>query len=382
MGRRHHLAAEHAVDDPAVIADSLVALHSTDPATVYLSVAARMAAPAITPTSLALYDDRSLVRHHGMRRTIWVYTPAVARMVHAACTADIALAEWKQLAKWVARSGVPDPDAWMQRARAHTLAELHRLGPCSARQLGKAVPELTTKIEVGTGRFTAQQPMHTRMLSNLGFDAAIVRTAPTGSWVSSEYQWSVMADWLPEGIVGLDTAAAREELVASYLRSFGPATAADVQWWTGWTMGVTRAAIAANDVLEVGLDDDLIGWVLAEDGLSTEADGPWVALLPALDPTAMGWKHREWYLSEWAALGGPLFDRSGNVGPTVWVNGEVVGGWAQRADGALVHELLRPVDPSTKRAIAVEAERLREVIGDARVTPRFPTPLQRQLAAG
>lgn len=381
MGRRHHLAAEHAVDDPVAIADSLVALHSTDPATVYLSIAARMRTPSIQATSVALYDDRSLVRHHGMRRTLWVYQPAVARVVHAACTADIALAEWKQLAKWVARSGIADPDAWMQRARAHTLAELHRLGPCSARQLGKAVPELTTKIEVGSGKFTVQQPVHTRMLLNLGFDAAIVRTSPTGSWVSSEYQWSVMADWLPDGIVGLQLAAARKELVARYLRAFGPATAADVQWWTGWTMGATKAAIAANDVVEVDLDGDLIGCVLADDASGTEIDEPWVALLPALDPTAMGWKQREWYLGEWAAFGGPLFDKNGNVGPTVWVNGEVVGGWAQRADGAIVHELLRPVDSRTKRSIGEEVERLREVIGDARVTPRFPTPLQRQLAA-
>ena len=80
-------------------------------------------------------------------------------------------------------------------------------------------------------------------------------------------------------------------------------------------------------------------------------DEPWVALLPSLDSTAMGWKQREWYLGEWAAFGGPLFDTNGNVGPTVWANGEVVGGWAQRRDGRVVHELLRPVDPATRRAI-------------------------------
>ena len=63
-------------------------------------------------------------------------------------------------------------------------------------------------------------------------------------------------------------------------------------------------------------------------------------------------------------------------------DGHVVGAWAQRADGSIVHELVRPVDRATQRALAVAADQLRAVIGDARVTPRFPTPLQQSLAAG
>jgi hypothetical protein len=62
----------------------------------------------------------------------------------------------------------------------------------------------------------------------------------------------------------------------------------------------------------------------------------WVALLPALDPTVMGWKERDWYLGGHA---GDLFDRNGNAGPTVLHNGKVVGGWAQRPDGEVVYEL-------------------------------------------
>ncbi|WP_420717983.1 DNA glycosylase AlkZ-like family protein [Streptomyces sp. H34-S4] len=35
-----------------------------------------------------------------------------------------------------------------------------------------------------------------------------------------------------------------------------------------------------------------------------------------------------------------LFDYAGNIGPTVWWNGQIIGGWAQRADGEMVHRLL------------------------------------------
>jgi len=383
LAQRQRLAPSTRTDDVAAIADSLVALHSSDPATVYLSVAARMREPGVAATAAALHDARSIIRHHGMRRTLWVCTPDGARVMHASSTLDIARAEWQQLAKWAAASGMDDPLGWIDATREHTLAALHRLGPSSARELGRAVPALTEKLLMGTGKWAAPQPVHTRMLLNLGFDGAIVRTAPTGSWVSSEYRWAVTDDWLPGGLHGLEPVDARIRLVRDYLRAFGPATTADVQWWTGWTAGPTKAAIAANDAVEVTLDGGLAGWVLPDDVPSdAAADEPWVALLPGLDSTAMGWKDRNFYLGEHGAFGGPLFDRNGNVGPTVWANGEVVGAWTQRVDGSIVHELVRPVAPATARAIAAAADQLRAVIGDARVTPRFPAPLQKSLAAG
>src|SRR5258705_10566368 len=67
---RHGLAAP-VPGGPVGVAGALVTLHSTDPATVYLSVAAR--AP-IVPADLerALYQERTLVRMLGMRRTVFV----------------------------------------------------------------------------------------------------------------------------------------------------------------------------------------------------------------------------------------------------------------------------------------------------------------------
>ena len=105
---------------------------------------------------------------------------------------------------------------------------------------------------------------------------------------------------------------------------------------------------------------------------------PWVALLPGLDPTVMGWKERDWYLEPAHAT--VLFDRNGNAGPTVWAGGRVVGGWAQRADGTVVIELLVPVDRSVRRAVEAEAGAVQDWLGATRVIPRFRTPLERRLA--
>jgi hypothetical protein len=95
----------------------------------------------------------------------------------------------------------------------------------------------------------------------------------------------------------------------------------------------------------------------------------------------MGWQQRDWYLAP--ELRPRLFDRSGNVGPTVWWNGRVVGGWAQRPDGEIVWRVLdeEGVDREALAAIEKEAERLSGWMGTTRITPRFRTPLEKELAA-
>jgi len=45
-----------------------------------------------------------------------------------------------------------------------------------------------------------------------------------------------------------------------------------------------------------------------------------------------------------------------------------------------VYELLEAVDRATSKAVATAAERLAALLDGVRVTPRFPTPLQRLLA--
>ena len=79
------------------------------------------------------------------------------------------------------------------------------------------------------------------------------------------------------------------------------------------------------------------------------------ALLPALDPTPMGWQARDWYLGPHGAA---LFDRTGNIGPTVWYQGRIVGGWARRADGEIVYRLLEKLGREATQAVAREAETL------------------------
>lgn len=92
----------------------------------------------------------------------------------------------------------------------------------------------------------------------------------------------------------------------------------------------------------------------------------------------MGWARRDWYLD----VHGPwLFDCTGNAGPTVWVDGRVVGGWAQRPDGSVGIRMLDDVGQEAAALAEGLAARLSAWLGPARVTPKFRTPLERELAA-
>src|SRR5690606_36069361 len=108
-----------------------------------------------------------------------------------------------------------------------------------------------------------------------------------------------------------------------------PATMTDIKWWTGWTMGRLKAALPEVDTELVALEDGEVGLVLSGDPGAGGGGGCAVAFLPSLDSSTMGWKQRDWYLGP---HGAEVFDSIGNAGPTVWVDGRIVGGWSQRQD--------------------------------------------------
>jgi hypothetical protein len=167
-------------------------------------------------------------------------------------------------------------------------------------------------------------------------------------------------------------------LARAWLSSFGPGTAADLQWWAGWTAGQTKKALTAVEAVPVDLDGR-VGYVLPGDEAPEVAIEPWVAFLPALDPTPMGWKERDWYLGAHKAR---LFDNTGNIGPTVWADGRIVGGWGQPESGEVRYQLLEDVGAETSARIEAEADRWTTWLAGVRVTPRFRAPLEKQLSQG
>ncbi|WP_329281028.1 winged helix DNA-binding domain-containing protein [Streptomyces sp. NBC_00691] len=396
LGLRHRLAGSARAGSAEEVAESLVALHGTDPASVFLAVGARLAGKAgpVADVERALYEERSLVRMHGMRHTVFVLPAALAPAVQVSTTGPAAVRERGTLIQHLA-AGSDFDAAWLAETERLVLAELAVRGEATGAELGKAVPVLRSTYVYGKGtRQEGVQSVASRVLRVLGMEGRIVRGRPLGTWTSSRFRWARPAgpDARPDPLASRDPgpaalqdpgpASARAALIRRWLRASGPATEADLKWWTGWKVTDVRGALAAVGALPVTLDEGT-GFVLPDDldpvSERAEEPEPWAALLPALDPTAMGWQARDWYLDpEHRAA---LFDRSGNIGPTVWWDGRIVGGWAQRPDGEIVHRMLTDAGSAAGRVIGAEAERLAGWIGDVRVTPRFRTPLERELGA-
>ena len=377
LGRRHALAAP--VSSVEGAAERLVALHSSDPSTVYLSALARVRPFRHADLERALYENKTLVRMLGMRRTLFVVTRDTAGIMDAACTKLLVPQQRRRLIRWIEDQGIAkDGGLWIDGVSERTLAALRERGEAAAVDLSKDIPELALKLRFDTDSTWAREVgMSTRILFLLATEGKIVRTRPRGSWVSGQYRWAALETWLGGPLPAIERADASAELTRRYLRAFGPATEADLRWWTGWTAKQTAAALQAARAGDVELDGGVRGYVLEGDTRRARTPAPWVRLLPGLDPTIMGWKQREWYLGE---HGSTLFDRNGNAGPTVVANGHTIGGWSQRADGTVVVELLDRVDSSTERHVRREQDRVEDWLGQIRVIPRFRTPLEKDLA--
>ena len=381
LAHRHLLLSPERADNVARVCDTLVGLHASDPVTVYLSAATRLRSPTIELIDRALYDDRAIIRHHAMRRTLWVVTPEVGRVAHASTTTTLVDPLRRSLGKLLVDNCVTDdPERWLDQAMAEMTGTIATLGEATARQIGEALPHLRVPLTVPPDNPSgAKVAAHTRVLTLMGFMGTVVRGRPIGTWVSGQYRWALADDWLRREVNPDERSRAAAELVDRYLRSFGPASTTDIVWWTGWGKRVASTAIEVAGA-EPAQSADRELWVAQGDHAHDPDPGAWVALLPGLDPSVMGWKQRDWYLAdEYVPM---LFDRNGNAGPTVWADGKVVGAWAQTRSGEIVHHLLEPISARHQRLLDDETERLRSLLGDTRFTIRFPAPLCKQLAAG
>lgn len=387
LARRHGLLAASNPSGPspssAEITDSLIGLHSSDPVTVYLSIAARSRKASVAGIQAEL---AGLVRHHAMRRTLWVFNREAATMAHAACTRKIAGAERRKLIKALATSSLDDapadPEQWIENA-SQAVFEALADGPLTTRALGEGLPQYRLMLQMAGGKaYAATQSALNRVVLQMGFDGVITRGPAAGDgWINSQYQWR-LADGIDDRTI--EDSQAQQWLARRWLHTFGPGQESDLQWWTGWTLTATRRALADIDAVAVALEDgsggpDEVGWILADDVEPDSRQEDWTAVLPGLDPTVMGWKHRNWYLNPDHVA--TLFDRNGNGGPTLWVNGRAVGGWVQRADGSLSYRLLESIGRVQRESLEQQLDRMAAFIEDTRFKVRFPAPLQKELYA-
>lgn len=380
LSRRHGIAPWSRLADPIAATRAMTVLHSTEPATVYLSLHARVDGLTVKDVDQVLYDERSLVKQLAMRRTLFVFPRDLLPAVWGSASARIAPAIAARFVKDVEKAGLsPDGAAWLEVARRAVVARLADGSELSAAELREQLSELQGRVEVSPDKsYGGSFPVSPRVLTQLGVEAQIVRGRNGGHWRISRPQWTSMEAWLGEVPPAWSSGEGYAELVRRWLVTFGPGTAADLQWWLGGTVGIVKAALADVGAVGVSLDSGEVGFVLPDDVDPAPVSEPWAALLPVLDPTVMGWKQRDFYLGP---HGRALFDTNGNAGTTAWWDGQIVGCWVQNPDASVRVVLLEDVGPAAKAALNREAGRLTDWLDGVKVGTVYPSPAMKDALA-
>ena len=291
---RHHLAGD--ADSPEAVVQALIALHATDPASVYLSVLARSSTSTLADVAAAMYEQKNLVRWMAMRRTLFVFAREDIPMVQAAVSTEIAATLRRRLISQLLRNGTEpplsdDPGRWLADLETRVEHALAHRGVATGAQLAADEPDLQTTI---LARTASERPHNvtTPLLTIMSADGRLVRGTPTGAWTTRQHRWEPIDSWWPEGLAPVDPDQARRDLAQRWLARFGPARVEDLQWWTGWNAKTTRGALEQIATEEVDLHGQLgIALVDIDEDLNDEkSTEPVAALLPTLDPTPMGWE--------------------------------------------------------------------------------------------
>ena len=228
--RRHHLAGD--ADGPEAVVRALVALHATDPASVYLAVLARSAGSTVPGVAEAMYARRTLVRWMAMRRTLFVFAREDVPAIQAAVSTDIAATLRRRLITQLQRNGTEPPigrhtGRWLADLEAEIEAALITRGAATGAQLAADRPALQTRI---AARTASERPhnLTTPLLTLMSAEGRLVRGAPTGAWTSRRHRWEPIESWWPDGLPAVDPEGAQRDLAHRYLARFGPASVEDV----------------------------------------------------------------------------------------------------------------------------------------------------------
>jgi hypothetical protein len=366
----------------------LLGLHGTDPATVVLSAWARTEPAPVSAIAAALVaaleSERSLVRVLAMRQTLHLVHRDDLPEVLSVYIERLGPPRRKTAQEFLVAASLCGEDsasALFDKICQRVLTALADKDLLST-ELAEQVPELRGKMTHNAGKaYGGTTTIGGRLLDMMGAQGLIVRARTKGGWRSSTCSWARMESWAPLPRPLPASSEARAALLRRYLASFGPATPDDAAWWAGLPKRDVAAAARAIGAVEVTVRGwPGPRWMLPETLAALRARPPaGAALLPALDPVPMGYQDRSPWLDP-AALP-MMFDRSGNIGPSVWFDGVLVGGWGQAGDGTVKVRLFTEPAPGGKEAIEAEVQRLHEALGGERVAPRFPTPLTKEFAA-
>ena len=271
----------------------------------------------------------------------------------------------------------PDPAALLEELEAIGLAAVRELGEASTAELTAIDPRLGLKMTISPGKsYEGTISVSQKVFFHLALDGLIGRGRPRGSWIGSQTRWSPIERWLPDGIAEMPVDDARAELVRRWLRRSARARATTS---SGGRAGrsLPRSRRWRRSTPSRWISGE-VGSATSSPMTSSRSRSPSRGSRCSPRSTPRPWAGKS-ATGTSVGIAAALFDNAGNAGPTIWVDGRIVGGWAQRRDGEIAPRLLEDVGAETTQAIDAEAARLAQWIGPVSVRAMYPSPVEIEL---
>ncbi len=311
-----------------------VGLHSTDYWTPYLSLWARLGQLDAAAFYAELQTGGAYVRVNAWRQTVHVIHASDVPLVLRACGSRLGA---------VGRRGLNAVSSADFEAVLGTIGAAVADGPLDVNALKEAVPAIRAQSRnwilaaMGAGILVRGRAAHAR---------------------SNRCEYDSLVGLVPDPR-SIDEA--RRALLQRYVAAFGPVCDDDMAWWLPATRREVHAALSTLGPTFFSIEEDGRRWYAPCTLLEgAEPAPPGVWLLPYEDALPKGYVERSWYLSDrsravvyphnvedlhpadFLAASKPQgANRTGEIRPSIWHEGRVVGRWEfAKADSVVgrIHE--------------------------------------------
>ncbi|MFW9875862.1 MAG: DNA glycosylase AlkZ-like family protein [Candidatus Thorarchaeota archaeon] len=308
---KQYLTENSEINDIVQITDDICGLHSTDLKTSYLSLFARTKNFKKVDLERELYENKTLGRILGMRKTIFLQTKNMIPIVHAATFGKIE----KSFGKYREVRGVSMKEYQDTYPQILEILKNNELSTFEIRKKLNSKLDILAIIQV---------------MCNYGL---LIKGKPIKNWKDRRNKYAIFKEHFPAiNLSKMDEKDATQILVEKYIKAYGPVSETDITWWTDIAKTKIRESLKniESQLQTIRISGSQEKFIISDIDIKTfenskVSQDQTLVLIPELDPYPMGYKVREMYID--SKKYNKTFDKSGNITSTIVLDGVVIGDW-------------------------------------------------------